>query len=131
MSRDITYPGDDNLNLRMSRGIVDEVLSSLDEHGIDHGSIIEMSAGQELCIEAVRVLGGAGGLAALSSVIKTVVQRNECKHFLLERDGEKFEANGYSEVAVRRLLENRAEEQAARDQEWNRVIGEQDQNDAT
>lgn len=125
------HAGDDEFNLRMSPEIVDEVLSSLDEHGIIHGGIIEMSAGQELYIEAVRVLGGAGGLASLASVIKTVVKRNEGKHFLIERDGEKFEANGYSEKAVERILKKRAEEQTARDQEWKRVLGDRDQNDAT
>ncbi|GAA1753733.1 hypothetical protein [Aeromicrobium alkaliterrae] len=125
------HPGDDTFNLRMSPGIVDEVLASLDEQGIAHGGIIEMSAGPELYIEAVRVLGGAGGLAALASVIKTVVKRNEGKHFLIERDGEKIEADGYSEDAVERILKNRAEEQAARDQEWKRVLGDQDQSGDT
>lgn len=125
------HPGDDDLDLRMSPEIVDEVLGSLDEHGIVHGGIIEMSAGQELFIEAVRVLGGAGGLASLASVIKTVVKRHEGKHFLIERGGEKFEANGYSEEAVERILKKRAGEQAARDQEWRRVLVDRDQNDAT
>lgn len=125
------HAGDDDLNLRMSPEIVDEVLSSLDEHGVVHGGIIEMSAGQDLYIEAVRVLAGTGGLASLAAVIKTVVKRNEGKHFLIERDGEKFEADGYSEQAVERILKKRAEEQAARDQEWERVLGDRDQNDAT
>lgn len=125
------HPGDDDFNLRMSPEIVDEVLSSLDEYGMVHGGILEMAAGQELYIEAVRVLGGAGGLASLASVIKTVVKRNEGKHFLIERDGEKFEANGYSEKAVERILKKRAEEQEARDQEWKRLLGDRDQNDAT
>lgn len=116
------HAGDDDFNLRMSPEIVDEVLGLLDEHGIVHGGIIEMSAGQELYIEAVRVLGGAGGLASLASVIKTAMKRNEGKHFLIERDGEKLEADGYSDKAVERILKKRAEEQAARDLEWKRVL---------
>lgn len=125
------HAGDNDFNLRMSPEIVDEVLGVLDDHGIVHGGIIEMSAGQELYIEAVRVLGGAGGLASLASVIKTVMARNEGKRFLIERDGEKFEANGYSEKAIERILKKRAEEQAMRDQEWKRVLGDRKQNDAT
>jgi hypothetical protein len=123
------HAGDGDFNLRMSPEIVDEVLALLDEHGVGHGGIIEMSAGHDLYIEAVRVLGGAGGLAALASVIKTVIGRNNGKRFLIERDGEKFEANGYSEEAIERILKKRAEEQAARDAEWNRVLGNQEHDD--
>lgn len=125
------HAGDGDLNLRMSPEIVDEVLRALDEHGIVHGGIIEKSAGQDLYIETVRVLGGAGGLASLASIIKTVVKRHEDKRFVIERDGEKLEANGYSEQAVERILKKRAAEQAARDQEWKRVLGDRDQNDDT
>lgn len=120
------HAGDHDLNLRMSPEIVDQVLGLLDEHGIVHGGIIEMSAGTELYIEAVRVLGGTGGLALLASVIKTVVKRNEGKHFLIERGGETFEADGYSEKAVERILQKRAEEQAARDQEWKRLLDDRE-----
>lgn len=125
------HAGDGDLNLCMSPEIVNEVLTSLDEHGIVHSSIIEMSAGQKLHIEAVRVLEGAGGLASLAAIIKTVVTRNKDKRFVIERDGKKLEASGYSEQDVERFLKKRAEEQTARDQEWKRGLGDWEQNDAT
>lgn len=120
------HPGDGSFNLRMSPSIADEVRALLDEHELAHGRIAEFSAGPELAVEAVYALaaGGTGGLALLARVIITVIKRHDGKHFLLERNGEKFEASGYSEKDIERFLEKRAEEQAHQDKEWERIKAE-------
>ena len=77
-------------------------------------------------IEAVRVLSVPGGLAALAAVIKTVLHRHDGKRFILKRDGEEFEAAGFSEMKVNELLEGLAAKQAARDAEWRRALRSHD-----
>lgn len=124
------HTGDGSLNLRMTPSIADEVRELLDEHDLEHGELLEFSSGPELAVEAVKVLsitgGGAGGLAALARVIITVIKRHDGKHFVLERDGEKFEASGYSEKAIGGLLDKRAQEQAHQDKEWKRISADPD-----
>lgn len=115
-------PGDGALLLRMSPRIADDVRALLDENGLDHSRAAEFSAGAELALESVQVLGAAGGLAALATVINTVIRRHDGKRVLLER--EKFEVSGYSEKAVHRLLAERAEEQKRREAEWGRSEGQ-------
>jgi hypothetical protein len=112
-------PGDGALNLRMSPQIADEVRALLDEQGLDHSRAAEFSSGAELAIESVRFLGAAGGLAALASVINTMMRRHDGKRVLIERG--KFEASGFSEKAVKRLLEEMAEEQAKNEAEWDHI----------
>ncbi|NYI81258.1 hypothetical protein [Nocardioides panzhihuensis] len=118
------HPGDGSLNLRMSPSIADEVRALLDEHDLAHGELLEFSSGPQLAIEAVVALGAGGGLAALASVINTMIKRHDSKRFVIERDGERIEASGYSEEAVDRLLEKRAQEQADQDKEWERIKAE-------
>lgn len=120
------HPGDGSFNLRMSPSIADEVRALLDEHGVPHGRIAEFSSGPELVVEAVKVLGIVGGSATglreLARVIITVIKRHDGKRVLI--DGDKFEATGYSEKGIERLLEMRAEEQARQDKEWERIQAE-------
>lgn len=108
-------PGDGALLLRMSPQIVEEVRTLLDEQGLEHSLAAEFSSGPDLAIESVRALGAAGGLAALASVINTVIKRHDGKRIHLERG--KFEATGYSERAVERMLRERAESQAKLEEE--------------
>lgn len=109
-------PGEGALLVRMSPQIADEVRALLDENGLDHSHAAEFSSGAELALESVRVVGAAGGLAALASVINTVIRRHDGKRVLIERD--QFEASGYSEKAVERLLAQRVEEQEQSETEW-------------
>lgn len=111
-------PGDGDLLLRMSPQIAEEVRTLLDESGVHHSGVAEHSSGPELVIEAVKVLSATGGLAALTTVVNTLIRRHDGKRVVIERDGEKFEAAGYSEKAVERLVEKRAQEQAELDAEW-------------
>jgi len=68
--------------------IVGQVLALLDEQGIEHGRVLERSADAELWVEAVKVLGTAGGgLAALTTVITTIIKRHDGKRVLIERPG--------------------------------------------
>ncbi len=82
------HAGDDSFNLRFPAEYASEVTALLDEHDISHGTVLEFSAGQELWIEAARVLSIPGGLAALASIIKTIVHRHDAKRFILKRGGE-------------------------------------------
>ena len=120
------HTGDGSLNLRMTPSIADEVRALLDEHGLDHGRILEFSSGPQLAVEAVVALGivagGAGGLPALASVINTIIKRHDSKRVVI--DGEKIEVSGYSEKAVERLLEKRAQEQAQHDEKWKQIQAE-------
>jgi hypothetical protein len=120
------HTGDRSFNLRFPSDYAPEIIALLDEHEIAHDTILEFSAGQELWIEAVRVLSVPGGLAALASIIKTVVHRHDGKRFILKRGGEEFEATGFSEEKVRGFLEKAAADQVARDAEWGRVLRAQD-----
>lgn len=61
-------PGEGALLVRMSPQIADEVRALLDESGLDHSRAAEFSSGAELALESVRVLGAAGGAAALGRV---------------------------------------------------------------
>src|SRR4051812_37575312 len=89
-------PGDDTLVLQMSPVLADQVRSLLDEHGLEHGSVLLASADYRLWVESVRVPSAAGGLAALASVINTVLQRHDNKKVLIERaDVDKIEIHGY------------------------------------
>lgn len=102
----------------MSPEIADEVRTLLDESGLPHSQAAEFSTGPELVLEAVTVLSvAAGGITSLAAVIK----RHDGKRFSIERDGEKIEAAGFSEQAVKRLVEKRASEQAEQppgDERW-------------
>src|SRR4051812_6985468 len=84
-------------------------------------TILEFSAGQALWVEAVRVLGATGGLAALATVINTLIRRNDGKTVVIDRGDEKIEIAGHSLKEVERMLDKRAEEQTARDAEWHRI----------
>lgn len=117
-------PGDGDLLLRMSPQIAAEVRTLLDESGLSHSRGAEFSSGPELVIEAVTVLSAAGGFAALASVINTVIKRNDGKRVVIERDGGRFEAAGYSEEAVKRLVEKRAAKQAELEAEWEAHQGD-------
>lgn len=119
---ELGFAGDESLKLRMTPKFADEVLALLDEHGIAHGRGAEFSAGTDLWIEGVQVLGAAGGLAALATVINTFIRRHDGKKIVIERGGARIEAAGLSEKAVERFLEKRAEEQATRDVEWDEIV---------
>lgn len=123
---------DGSLILRFPPEYSDELLSLLDEHGIDHDTILEFSATADLWAEAVKVLGAAGGAGALAALIRTFVQRHATKKFRLKRDGLEVEANGFSMSQVEKLIEKTAEEQAHRDEEWKRIteaLRDQDEDD--
>ncbi len=115
------HTGDGSWNLRFPSEYAPEISALLDEHDIGHGTVLEFAAGTELWIEAVSVLSVSGGLAALASIIKTIVRRHDGKRFMLKRDGEELEAVGFSERKVFEFLEEMAAKQATRDAEWRRV----------
>lgn len=114
---------DDSLLLRFPSDYLPEIEQELDARGIGHGAVLEMSAGNDLWIEAVKVLSIPGGLAALASALRTFIQRHDGKKFVLERDGEKVEAAGISREELLELLQRLSEQQARRDAEWRRVSG--------
>ena len=125
------HSGDGMFNLRFPPEYRDEILSLLDDNGIEHGTIMEFSAGTDLAIEAVKFLGAGGGLVAVSLMIKTFVQRHNGKRVILKRGEFEIEVAGFSEKKTEQFLQTMATEQAQRDAEWRRVVGKMpvDEND--
>lgn len=119
------HAGDDSLNLRFPPEYGEEVLSLLDENGVDHNTGIELSAGPTQWIEVVKVLGtiGTAEMTALAVVISKLAHRNDGKRFGLEIDGAQSKADGYSVEEIERLLENLPLKQAALDAETRRKLG--------
>lgn len=121
------HAGDNSFILRFPVEYSDEILALLDEHNVEHGTALELSADQPLWLEVVQfvVTPGAvvGGMAAIASVIRTVVTRHSGKKFVLKSGEFEVEASGYSEIAVERFLEKRAREQAELDARTRRVLG--------
>jgi hypothetical protein len=121
-------PGDGSFLLRFPPEYRAEIRALLDEYEISHDTVLELSAGVELAIEAVQVLGGAGGLAALASVYKTFANRHADKRVLTE-DG--HEVAGFSLKDTERLLEDKAKKQAEIDERWRQWLREQADEDDT
>lgn len=120
------FPGDGTFNLRFPPEQRDEIESLLDDNGIDHGTILELSAGQDLAIEAVKTLGpflgAGGGLAALAAVIKAFAHRHDGKRVVI-KDGEReIEVAGLSQKAIVEMLNKKAEQQAKRDAAWSQAV---------
>jgi hypothetical protein len=114
------HPGDGTFNLRFPPEYRDEIVSLLDDHRIGHGTILEFSAGSELAIEAVKVLGvvgAGGGLVAFASMIKTFAHRHDGKRIVL-KDGEAEEIVGFSAKQTEQFLRRREREQAELDARW-------------
>jgi hypothetical protein len=118
-------PGDESLNLRFPPEYEEEILSLLDEHGIDHNTALEMSAGPAEWIEVVKVLGVVGpaaGLYALATVISKFCHRNDGKELNLKVDGE-VTATGYSVKEIERLFKHLPAKQAELDAKTRKVLG--------
>ncbi|MDR6168766.1 hypothetical protein QE367_002970 [Microbacterium paludicola] len=122
------FYGDPDLELRFPPEYSDEILGLLDDEGIAHGTALEFSAGADLWIETVRVVGSAAGLTSLASVIHTVVNRHSKKRFQLKRDGG-FEvaADGYSKKAVQQLLDEAVSDKTALDRRVAEQMGAEEE----
>ena len=114
------HTGSGDLSLRFSAEYGDEVRALLDEHGISHGALLELSAGNELAIEAVHVLTDAGSLASLALFFKGFFHRHDGKK-VVTRAGE--EISGYSLTQVEKMLGILRDDQAAQDTETRRAHG--------
>lgn len=57
-------------------------------------------------------------------MINTLIRRHDGKRVIIERSGEKFEAVGFSEQDVDRLVKERAREQAELEAEWEAHQGD-------
>jgi len=120
------HTGDSTFNLRFPLEYRDEILSLLDDNQIEHGTVLELSAATELAIEAVKVLGAGGGLAALASFYKTFAHRHDGKRVVL-KDGD--EVSGLSLKQTELFLQKRAIEQADADGKWRQAIAEMRQDE--
>jgi len=114
--------GDGELYLRFPTEFESEILTLLDQNGIEHNTILEFSAGNELWIEAVKVLSVPGGLVALTSLLKTFVHRHDGKRVVLKRDGYEIEAAGFSETKTKLFLTQVGAEQAELDKKWQQIL---------
>jgi hypothetical protein len=105
--------------------LADEVRALLDEVGLEHGSVLVASAGYQLWVETVSVVGTAGGVAGLTKVITTVINRHKGKRVVLEPG--KTEFQGYSPKEVERFLQKRLQERKPRDSEVDLTSKERDE----
>lgn len=121
------HTGDQALYVRVSPNAASEMRELMEAHGVFSGEIMEFSAGTELIIYAGSIAGGLGGLAA---VLTAYFNRNQNKSINFSYGEDTVELRGYSEDAVNRLvgltLEILREEQLARDREWKRIMGRDD-----
>lgn len=93
-------PGDETVNLRFPEIYRAEILSLLDEQGLEHGSILEASADVVLWIEAVAATPAT--VASIVAFYKVFTHRHQDKRVIIKRDG--TEIIGYSSEDVERLL---------------------------
>lgn len=106
----------EDLELRFPAEYSNEILELLDEHKIEHGSVLELSADANLWIESVHVLSAAGGLGALATMLHSFLNRHKGKKFILDED--KVEIDGYSVKEIEKLLNLRKQQQAEVDAKW-------------
>jgi hypothetical protein len=113
--------GDESLCLRVTPAFRDDLVQSLDEHGLAHGEVLEFSAGSELAVRAVYAVTSSAGLAALTSALKAFLSRHSDKSVTLA-DGTTIK--GYSEAEVSRVLRDALEQKQALDAQWRRMLEE-------
>lgn len=112
----VGFPHQQDLELRFPSEYSNEILELLDEHQIEHGTVLELSANANLWIESVHVLSAAGGLGALATMLHSFLNRHKGKKFILDED--KVEMNGYSVKEIEKLLNLRKQQQAKLDAQW-------------
>jgi hypothetical protein len=119
-------PQDDAFLLRFPVEYRDEILSLLDDHGLDHSTAMEMSAGTVLAIESVQILAASGGLATLVAFYRAFVHRHDGKKVFIKDGDESVEVSGYSPKQLEQFMADRAAEQTARNDGWRQMLEEQD-----
>lgn len=113
--------GTNSLMLRMSPGLVEEVQTGLDAAGLEHSQALEHSAGPQLALEIVTVLGAsAANLHGLAAVIRAVTRRSDGKKVVLS--GDSLDLTGYSPDDAERLIEKYAAIQKANEASWRKEI---------
>ncbi|MBF4632712.1 hypothetical protein ITJ42_15945 [Clavibacter michiganensis subsp. phaseoli] len=115
-------PQDDSFLLRFPVEHRDEILSLMDEHGIDHGTVMEMSAGPQLAIESVQILAAGGGITALVHLYRSFVHRHDGKKVIIKQGDDSIDVSGYSPKQLEQFITARAAEQAARNDDWNQEL---------
>ncbi|MFJ3382227.1 hypothetical protein ACIPJ2_17655 [Curtobacterium sp. NPDC090217] len=120
--------GGDTLQLRFPPEYAREILQLLDEHEIEHGTVLELSATTVDWIEEVHVLGtavaGAGGLTGLADVITAFVRRHDKKRFVFKRGSAEIDATGYSRKDMEKLLAELPDEKARLKDETRKRLSE-------
>ncbi len=119
------HTGSGNLFLRFSPEFMDEIFALLDERGIEHSPIIELSAGPPEWIEAVQVLGttAAAGMTSLAAVVGAFAHRRKGKRLKLVVNGTEVDAQGYSVKELEQLLSKLPKQQLERDAKTREVLG--------
>lgn len=112
------------LTLRMSPELVDDVRAALDEAGIDHGEVLELSSGAQLALEMVQYLSGPATLSALAVLIRTVARRDDGKKVQLK--GDSLDITGYSPEDADKLIDKYYKRQEENEAEWKRMKEEDD-----
>lgn len=113
---------DGTFALRISPDHADEVTASLREAGFKPDAGLEHSHGPELALFFV-AFAQAGGIQQLAAVITAILSRHDNKRFVVRGPGEvEIEADGYSEVQVRRLLDTTYRNIQERDAQWQQIM---------
>lgn len=113
------FHGQEELELSFPAQYSAEISELLDDAGIEHGSVLKLSATEDLWFEAVRVLSVPGSLGVLATMLRTFMQRHRGKKFTM-KDGE-IGAEGYSVKEIERILELGKAEQAEVDAKWKAI----------
>lgn len=115
-------PGDNTFDLRFPVQYTDEILSLLDRSEIEYASNPKISADVVLAMEAVKVLGSAGGIQALSSLIEAFLQLHHGNRIALKLGDTEMETAGLSVDETEPILQAMAVEQAQMDTEWFKQV---------
>ena len=91
-----------DLEIRVPRSFVDEVVEGLREAGLTAEEPIAHGSDHSAAVKITVAFLSAGGLTAAATVLATILARHDNKHLLV--DGERVDATGYSAKDLERIL---------------------------
>jgi len=95
------FEGSD-LEIRVRRGYVDEVVETLREAGFAAEEPIAHASGDPAGVKITVALLNAGGLAALATVLATIFARHDNKRLIVNMEG--LDATGYTSGDLKQIL---------------------------
>jgi hypothetical protein len=118
------HTGTRTFNARLTPAFRDEFYKLLDEAGIHHSDILDLSnAGTDLWVCAV----SAGSLSGLAAVLNAFFQRHRHKHFEVETKDGVVRTSGFSQKQTLEMLDRLADRQEEFDGQWRKALRRDDQ----